>query len=145
MKNQFRFGAVQFGQESVAKFGGRISGEFAESISLIRPANLVQRRLTPPSSSNPNVQRRCSLASIPVRNSYLEIASDSLIKSGVVRLGPSLLCVVFIKHSKNDFMLWRICPNGITTQFNPLHRNDFCSRIQQYADRLDMSAHYSGK
>jgi hypothetical protein len=39
LKNQFRFGALQFGQESVAKFGGRLSGEFSESINVIEPAS----------------------------------------------------------------------------------------------------------
>jgi len=33
------FGALQFGQESVANSGGRLSGEFADSISLIEPAS----------------------------------------------------------------------------------------------------------
>ena len=39
LRTQFRFGALQSGQESVAKFGGRLSGEFSESISLIAPAS----------------------------------------------------------------------------------------------------------
>lgn len=95
---------------------------------------------------NPGIRRTVRyMAIIPVRNSYPEIASDSLVKSGFVRLGAFLLCAVFIKQSKNDFMLWRICPNGITTQFNSVHRNDFCACIQQYVDRFDMSAHDSGK
>jgi carbon monoxide dehydrogenase subunit G len=38
LEDPFRFGALQFGQKSVVKHGGKLSGEFSESISLIEAA-----------------------------------------------------------------------------------------------------------